>query len=75
MDLTPTFENLSLATLDGYLTHGQEENLHLEFKRIAGSDFNARDDKRNFACAISGFSNVSGGIILWGIDAKKNDKK
>jgi predicted HTH transcriptional regulator len=30
------------------------------------------DDKRNLAKCLSGFANSSGGIIVWGVDARKN---
>lgn len=31
------------------------------------------DDKRNLARALSGFANSSGGLIIWGVEARKNN--
>ena len=73
MTISETFESLSLEVLDDYLRIGQEENLHLEFKTLGGPELKLRDDRRNFACALSGFANAGGGIIVWGIEAKNNE--
>lgn len=73
MPLLEIYESLSAEVLDEYLRTGQEENLHLEFKTLGGPELKARDDRRNFACAVSGFANAAGGIIIWGVDARKND--
>ncbi|MDT0123888.1 ATP-binding protein [Paenibacillus sp. RRE4] len=50
-----------------------EENLFLDFKRKANPlvDGLKREDKTTYAKALSGFSNASGGVIVWGIDARK----
>jgi hypothetical protein len=56
-----------------FITDGQEENLWLDFKeesdpsRIGISG----DDRRNYARALSGFSNSLGGVVVWGIKARK----
>jgi hypothetical protein len=68
------FENLTLKDLENFVTDKQEENLHLDFKLVKDVSFNSTDDKRNFACALSGFSNSSGGLIIWGVDARKNSE-
>ncbi len=49
---------------------GTIEGLHVDFKekhdrRQASLDL---DDKRNLACAVSGFANSSGGVLIWGIE-------
>jgi hypothetical protein len=41
---------------------------------IKNPDFTTKEDKRNYAIALSGFSNSSGGIIVWGILAKKSNQ-
>jgi len=74
MTLYDIFTRLDLKELDEYIKNRQEENLNLEFKRVNRSDLSNSDDKRNFAKALSGFANSSGGIIVWGIDAHKNDE-
>ncbi len=51
----------------------QEENLYIDFKQKAHSDNPgiADSDRSNLAKALSGFSNSSGGILIWGVDARK----
>lgn len=65
------FSSLSLEMLGEFVERHQQENLHLEFKLVAGPEFNSRDDRRSFATALSGFANASGGVIVWGVDARK----
>ncbi len=69
------FDILSVNDLEEYINNNQEENLNLDFKTINRSDLSHSDDKKNFAKALSGFGNSSGGIIIWGIEAKKNADK
>lgn len=71
--LVDTFESLSVADIEQFVQSKQEETLHLEFKAITRPDLSARDDKRNLAAALSGFANSDGGLIVWGVDARKND--
>ena len=66
------FETLSAADLQAFIARQQEENLHLDFKLVKDASFNSSDDKKNLACALSGFANSSGGLIVWGVDARKN---
>ena len=70
--LEARFQELSRDNLDQYLAEHQEENLHLDFKTLAGPNLRASEDKRNLAKALSGFANSDGGIIVWGVDARKN---
>src|SRR6185295_4376870 len=72
MSLTETFEALDWQKIDAFVEQKQEENLHLDFKLVANSELTNKDDIRNFAKALSGFANSSGGIIIWGVDARKN---
>lgn len=74
MSLADQFDALTLEHLVNYVAAGQEENLTLDFKLINRPDFNQADDKKNLARALSGFANSSGGLIIWGIDARKNDQ-
>jgi Putative DNA-binding domain len=66
------FETLTLFDIEEFVARGQEENLHLDFKLIKDASLSSTDDKKNFACALSGFANSSGGLIVWGVDARKN---
>ncbi|HEX7638565.1 MAG TPA: ATP-binding protein [Burkholderiaceae bacterium] len=51
----------------------QQENRHLDFKLLAKSDFGA-DDQRHLAKSVSGFANADGGVIIWGVDARRDPK-
>lgn len=66
------FETLTLLDVEEYVARGQEENLHLDFKLVKDASLSSTDDKKNLACALSGFANSSGGLIVWGVDARKN---
>ena len=72
MTLAEQFDALTLDDLNGYITKGQEENIYLDFKTINRADLSHSDDKKNLAKAMSGFANSSGGLVIWGIDARKN---
>ncbi len=72
MDFVSLFNTITPADIAEFIRQGQEEHLHLDFKRIANADMRTRDDRRNFACTLSRFTNSSGGLIIWGVDARKN---
>jgi len=72
MTLAETFDQLDWATIASYVESKQEEHLHLDFKTLRNAELTSGDDRRNIARCISGFANSSGGIIIWGIDARKN---
>jgi predicted HTH transcriptional regulator len=72
MNLSETFDRLGLKEIDEFLELRQEEHLQLDFKTINNANLNGSDDKRSLAKCISGFANSSGGIIVWGVDARKN---
>lgn len=65
MTLRQRFEAIELSLLREWITNGQQEDLHLEFK----SQF----DKKTLAKAVSGFANSEGGIVVWGIDGRKDE--
>ena len=70
MSLKDIYDNIDLAKIEEYLEEQKEESLHLDFKRLNRSNLH-RDDKKNLAKAISGYANSDGGIIVWGVDARK----
>jgi Putative DNA-binding domain len=72
MELLATFEALSLAVLQDYVSRQQEENLQLDFKTLSEPNMQTGDDKRNLAQMLSAFANSSGGLIVWGVDARPN---
>jgi hypothetical protein len=71
MDISELFSNITAAGIQAFIDGGQEENLFIEFKTVKGATFRSEDDKRNLARALSGFANSSGGIVVWGIDARQ----
>lgn len=66
------FDNLTVADLQEFVALGQEEYLHLDFKQIADPTFASRSDRKNLAAALSGFANSGGGVIVWGVEARRN---
>lgn len=75
MNLTDAFESLTLDQLQEWLRLGQEEHLHLDFKLIASPDLSHADDKKNLAKALAAFANSDGGIVVWGVNARKDADK
>lgn len=63
------FNGLTAAAIRRMLG-AEQENHTLEFK-VIGSDLTQRDDKRNLAVALSGFANSDGGVIVWGVEARR----
>lgn len=74
MNIDTLFNNLDENMLNQYIKNNQEENLYLEFKEGSNVKLTHPDDKKNFAKALSGFANSSGGLIVWGIKATKNNQ-
>ncbi len=77
MDIKKYFETIDLNEIERFIQDGQEENLFIEFKTVVHPNYNENSkdiDKKNISKAISGFANSNGGIIVWGIKAKENEK-
>jgi predicted HTH transcriptional regulator len=72
MALIEQFEDLDLHGIQEFLQTQQEEHIYLEFKTARTTDLSYADDRKNFAKALSGFANSSGGLLVWGIAAAKN---
>jgi hypothetical protein len=72
MNLSETFDRLGANEIGEFIQLGQEEHLHLDFKTVNSANLRNSDDKRNLAKCLSGFANSSGGIMVWGVDARKN---
>ena len=63
------------SVLDELIVDREPESLFLDFKRSPqdGAARNlAPDDNKNLSKAISGFANSSGGIVIWGVDCRRN---
>ncbi len=72
MDTYELYKQIDGKKITEFIHDGKEENLYLDFKTISKADLSNREDRKNFAKALSGFSNSNGGIIIWGVDARKN---
>jgi len=72
MNLLEMFNQLDAEAIKEFIQQGQEEHLYLDFKTVSNANLNGVDDKKNLAKAVSGFANSSGGLIVWGVDARKN---
>ncbi|GAC1300801.1 MAG: hypothetical protein NVSMB27_41180 [Ktedonobacteraceae bacterium] len=71
MDINDMYAALDMDKIDQFIRDQQEENLFLEFKTINSPDMKNKDDRANFAKALSGFANSAGGVIVWGVDARQ----
>jgi hypothetical protein len=71
MELEKYFRWINKKMVDRFIQEKQEEHLTLEFKTVKNAELLDKNDKKNFAEALSGFSNSSGGVIVWGIETKK----
>jgi hypothetical protein len=49
----------------------EQENHMLEFKEVSTEDFSEKEDRNNLGAALSGFANAGGGVIVWGVKAKR----
>jgi hypothetical protein len=66
----------ALRWIESTVERGAEEGLYLDFKQKsdrAGAGPNDYD-RANLAKAISGFANTDGGLIVWGVKAKADQK-
>ena len=59
--------------LNGLVQARQQESVQLDFKCKADNSHGSPndDDKRTLAEALSGFANSAGGLLIWGVDARK----
>lgn len=69
------FGKLTLRYIRRELLDKEFENNVLECKEKhdAACGTTASDDERNFAKALSGFANTAGGVLLFGVRARKRD--
>jgi hypothetical protein len=65
------FDRIGVAEILAFVVERRREDLTLDFK-LAPTNFENRDERKTLACAISGFANSGGGLIVWGVDARKD---
>src|SRR4051812_37170917 len=73
MSLRDVFESIDKSLLDQWVASSRQEDLHLDFKRLDPGNDLARNGRKNLAIAISGFSNSDGGLIVWGVDCRRDN--
>ncbi len=73
MSLEEKWLSIDFSLLQEWVDTREPEDLHLDFKLVLRAPDLTTDDKKNFAKAVSGFANSDGGIIVWGIDARKEN--
>jgi hypothetical protein len=64
---------IDLERIKQFVDERWVEDLHLDFK--APESMKNRDARRDFAKALSGFANSDGGVIVWGVDARKTSEE
>lgn len=68
------YESLTSADAIAALARERrQEDLHLDFKLISEDGNLTREDRKNLAKALSGFANSDGGVIIWGVDSRRDD--
>jgi hypothetical protein len=69
--LESVFASLTTTDIAAFVTEQRQEDLTLDFK-LAPKNLGDKDERKVLAKAISGFANSAGGLIVWGIDARKD---
>ena len=64
------FVSWTAAEIVGWMGHMQEDQ-HLDFKLLDKPEM-GKDDLRHLAKSVSGFANADGGVVIWGIDARRD---
>lgn len=62
------------GAIDALITEGRQESVDLEFKtkEDPGRGEASKDDVRQLGRTLSAFSNSIGGLIVWGVEARKD---
>jgi len=63
----------SAALVEQFVTEGRAEDLYLDFKEKEDPTRSepSQNDKRNLAKASSGFAHSDGGVLIWGVEARR----
>lgn len=73
-ELFERIETLGVETLKAFYQDQKNEELFLDYKRIATVPGNSGlhpDDRANLKKALSGFANADGGVVIWGLGTTK----
>jgi len=74
MNIHDRYHNLDADEIERMIREGFSEDLYIEFKTVNNAHLTNKEDKQNFAKSLSGFANSSGGLIIWGVVASKNEE-
>src|ERR1017187_578671 len=77
-DLFALITDRGEPAIDEFIAEWQSEELFLDFKRSASNGAGRRltdHDRDNLGRAISGFGNSEGGLIVWGVDCRTDERK
>lgn len=72
--LAEHFQSIDHAQFERWVLESRQEDLHLDFKTVTLPSDLDRADRKNFAIAVSGFANSDGGLIVWGIECKRDQE-
>lgn len=72
MDILDLYRKIDVKMIEEFVENNKEENLLIDFKTVNNAELSNKNDHHNFAKALSGFANSDGGLIVWGVDARKN---
>lgn len=72
-ELTEYYERGAWNSIDAAVSNGRSEALHLEFKRKQNASTPVLDatDRKHLSEALSGFANSDGGLLVWGVYARR----
>jgi len=73
MSIYDSFQSMTFKTVESMVSTERQESLHLEFKLVSDCIMD-KSDRKNYAIALSGYANSDGGLIIWGVDARRNDE-
>jgi len=62
--------------IDRLLSLIEQESFYIDYKEVSsqnGDNKLSESDRKNYAKAISGFANTSGGILIWGVREDSNN--
>jgi len=75
LNLFERYSKLESVDIENFIENKQEEHSQLEFKTINNANLKSSDDRKNLAKCISGFANSEGGLIVLGVETKKNNEE
>ena len=71
MSLRDLYDSLEAPEIQQWIADGRQEDLNLEFK-LAPKSLQTTDERKVLAKSISAFANSAGGLIVWGVDARRD---